>query len=246
MAVPFIDAKSLSKLSVMVYHGSPSPSAPSGVDAPVARVRRRRAWYRVQMGKVGNLIGTEGAPTAGVVGPPNTPGSKKAIDNQLGAALEQIERLTCAGSVNLYFSTVIHGIRRRSAASVTGAVKAFSFTGELLARSLPLGTTPSGGVFIARCPSRSLSLLVSLFACCHLVSLCFLKRAETIRSENFLNLPMHNARILPWIQLRRPLLPCFDACWAHLPLSPFVPFSMAPGVWLSCDIFTAGASKQWE
>src|SRR6516225_5049941 len=82
------------------------------------------------------------------------------------------------GPSNSYFlSTVIHGIRRRSAASASRErVKAFSFTRRCWrAASHSCGDT-IGGVFMGRCPfpcSLPLSLLVAI-----LFLLCFLRRAR--------------------------------------------------------------------
>src|SRR5215469_13462760 len=88
-------------------------------------------------------------------GQPNTPGSKKAryTINCLRPS-NRSSRLTLPfGPSNSYFfSTSIHGIRRRSAASASRErVKAFSFTRSCcLAASHSCGET-IGGVFIAIC-----------------------------------------------------------------------------------------------
>jgi hypothetical protein len=55
------------------------------------------------MGQVGDLIGAQGAAAAGMLGPAEHPGLEEgAIDDQLTAALEQIEQAYLAlGSVEL-------------------------------------------------------------------------------------------------------------------------------------------------
>src|SRR5579862_6087774 len=86
-----------------------------------------------------------------------------------------------------FFSTTIHGIRRRAAASASRErVKAFSLTSKCWrAASHSCGDT-IGGVFIARCSfpfSSILSLLVVI-----LFLLGFLKATGMICSEQFLDL----------------------------------------------------------
>src|SRR5262249_37754887 len=71
------------------------------------------------------------------------------------------------GPSNAYsFSTAVHGIRRRSAASASRErVKAFSLTRSCWRAASHSGCDTIGGVFIARCPfdfSLSLCLLVSI------------------------------------------------------------------------------------
>src|ERR1035438_6287673 len=70
-------------------------------------------------------------------------------------------------SNSYFFSTAIHGIRRRSAASASRAcIKAFSFTSSCWRAASHSCCDTIGGVFIARCSSPcslSLSLLVAIF-----------------------------------------------------------------------------------
>src|SRR6266581_4620491 len=94
------------------------------------------------MGRVGGLIGTQGAAAAGVLGPAEHPGLEEgAIDDQLTAALKQIEQAYLAlGTVKLIL--LIHSLPRHPPAfggqSVTRAGESLLFHEELLARSLPL------------------------------------------------------------------------------------------------------------
>src|SRR5258708_602477 len=71
-------------------------------------------------------------------------------------------------SNSYFFSTAIHGIRRRSAASASREwVKAFSFTRSCCRAASHSCCDTIGGVFIAICPfgcSLSLSLLVAVCA----------------------------------------------------------------------------------
>ena len=84
------------------------------------------------MREVRDLVGAQRAATAGMLGPTEHAGLEEgAIDDQLPTALEQIEQAGLAiWPLELYaFSTAIHGIRRRSAASASRArVRAFSLT----------------------------------------------------------------------------------------------------------------------
>src|SRR5580658_11040135 len=94
------------------------------------------------MGQVGDLIGAEGAAAAGVLGPAENPGLEEgAIDDQLTAALEQIEQAYPAlGSVELVF--LLHSQPRHPPAfggqRVTRAGEGLLFDEELLTRRLPL------------------------------------------------------------------------------------------------------------
>src|SRR5580693_8716355 len=94
------------------------------------------------MGQVRDLIGAQGAAAAGVLGPAEHPRLEEgAIDDQLGAALEQIEQAYLAlGSVELVL--LVHSQPRHPSAfggqRVTGAGQGLLLHQELLARSLPL------------------------------------------------------------------------------------------------------------
>src|SRR5262249_31279908 len=125
------------------------------------------------MGQVGDLIGAQGAAAAGVLGPAEHPGLEEgAIDDQLPAALEQVEQANLAlGPSNSYaFSTAIHGIRRRSAARVSRArIRAFSFTSICWRAASQASGDTIGGVFIPRCPlwsCMSLALFLSMCLSC--------------------------------------------------------------------------------
>src|SRR5258708_11036344 len=94
------------------------------------------------MGEVGYLTGPQRAATAGGLGPAEHPGLEEcAIDDQLTAALEQIEQAYLAlGSVELVL--LVHSQPRHppafGAQRVTGAGQGLLFHEELLARRLPL------------------------------------------------------------------------------------------------------------
>src|SRR5499427_3335976 len=122
------------------------------------------------MSQVGNLIGAQGAPAAGMLRPAEDAGLEEgAVDDQLTAALEQIEQAYLAlGSIELVL--LVHGQPRHPPAfggeRVTGAGQGLLLHEELLARSLPLLLRHDRG-----CVHREMPLpvfLVSLLACCHL------------------------------------------------------------------------------
>src|SRR5882724_7983043 len=127
------------------------------------------------MGQVRHLISAQGAAAAGVLGPAEDPGLEEgAIDDQLTAALEQIEQAYLAlGPVELVFP--VHSQPRHPPAfggqRVTGAGQGLLLYEELLACSLPLLLRYDRG-----CVHREMPFpvfLVSLFACCHLISPLF-------------------------------------------------------------------------
>src|SRR5262249_23109159 len=96
----------------------------------------------VQMGDVGDLIGHQGAAAASMVRPTEHAGLEEgAVDDQLTAALEQIEQARFAlGSVELVF--LLHRQPRHpptlGGQRVTGAGQVLLLHEQLLARSLPL------------------------------------------------------------------------------------------------------------
>src|SRR5216683_3297566 len=117
-------------------------------------------------------------------------------------------------SNSYFFSTVIHGIRRRSAASASRErVKAFS-----LIRSFCLAASHScsdtiGGVFIAIC-SFGCSLFPSLRVAISFL-LCLLKQTETPRSEKFSELANVHRQNSSRETGRGDHHCCIcDACWA--------------------------------
>src|ERR1700730_7772320 len=124
------------------------------------------------MGQVGDLIGAQGTAAAGVFGPAEHPRlEESAIDDQLTAALEQIEQAYLAlGSVELVL--LVHSQPRHPPAfggeRVTGAGEGLFLHEEFLARRLPLMLRHDRG-----CVHRFPVFLVSLFACCHVVSPLF-------------------------------------------------------------------------
>src|SRR6202040_4115280 len=94
------------------------------------------------MGQVRDLIGAQGAAAAGVLGPAEHSGLEEgAIDDQLPAALEQVEQAYLAlGSVELVL--LVHSQPRHppefGGQRVTGAGQGLLLHEELLPRSLPL------------------------------------------------------------------------------------------------------------
>src|SRR5271167_3595995 len=122
------------------------------------------------MGQVGDLIGAQGAAAAGVLGPAEHAGLEEgAIDDQLTAALEQIEQAYLAlGSVELVL--LLHRHPRHPSTlggqRITGAGEGLLLYEELLARSLPLLLRHDRGGLHRDIPFRL--LIVSLFACRHL------------------------------------------------------------------------------
>src|SRR5215813_6187370 len=127
------------------------------------------------MGKVRDLIGAQRAAAAGVLGPAEHPGlEESAIDDQLPAALEQVEQANFAlGALELVL--LLHQHPRHSSTlggqCITGAGEGLLFHEELLPRSLPLLLRHDRG-----CLHRDMPfwvLLVSLFACCHIISPLF-------------------------------------------------------------------------
>src|SRR6266567_3942935 len=121
-------------------------------------------------------------------------------------------------SNSYFFSTAIHGIRRRSAASASRErVKAFSFTRSCWRAASHSCCDTIGGVFIARCPlpgSLSLCLLVAI-----LFLLSFLKQTEMIHSEKFSELAdAHRQNSSRGSGSGDHYCCACDACWAHMSL----------------------------
>src|ERR1700736_3757981 len=173
------------------------------------------------MGQMGDLIGAQGAAATGVLGPAEYPGLEEgAIDDQLAAALEQIEQAYLAlGSVEHVL--LVHSQPRHPPAfgrqRVTGAGQCLLLHEELLARSLPLLLRHDRGCVRREMPfpcSFSLSLLVAI-----LFLLCFMKQTETIRSENFSELAdAHRQNSSRGSGSGdHYCCPC-DACWGHMSL----------------------------
>src|SRR5215471_17247540 len=98
-----------------------------------------------------------------------------------------------------FFSTAIHGIRRRSAASASRErVKAFSFLRSCCRAASHSCCDRIGGVFI---------LLVAIS-----FLLCFLIQTETTRFQNFCErADPHRQNFLLWIRYDHDYCPC-DAC----------------------------------
>src|SRR5437763_3949850 len=94
------------------------------------------------MGQVADLVGSQGAAAAGVLGPAEYPGLEEgAVDDQLTAALEQVEQADLAlGPVELVL--LLHRHPRHPATlggqRIAGAGEGLFLREELLPRSLPL------------------------------------------------------------------------------------------------------------
>ena len=112
---------------------------------------------RVQVGEVGDLVGPEGTADAGMLRPAvHAALEEGAVDDQLAAALEQVEQARfalgpvehiCLFHGNPWHPPSLGGQR------VTGAGQGFLLDEKLLARSLHSCADTIGGMFIACCPS---------------------------------------------------------------------------------------------
>src|SRR5580658_2338325 len=147
------------------------------------------------MSQVRDLIGPQRAAATGMLGPAEYAGlEESAIDDQLSAAIKQIEQANLAAR-SVEIIPLLHRHPRHPSTlggqGITAARKSFLLHEELLARGLPL---------LLRHDRRCVH--------CHLVSpfisetdckrtanaLCALRRFAL---KNLLNLPMHTARIPP-------------------------------------------------
>ena len=129
----------------MVYQGIFQPIrafTPLDVRLRRARGEDESGVAGVQMGDVGDLVGHHGAAGAGMLGPAVHAGLEEgAVDDQLTAALEQVEQARLAlGPVELVL--LLHGQPRHpptlGGQRVTGAGQLLLLHEQLLARSLPL------------------------------------------------------------------------------------------------------------
>src|SRR5262245_56488567 len=121
-------------------------------------------------------------------------------------------------SNSYFFSTAIHGIRRRSAARASRArVNSLSFTSSCWHAVSHSCSDTIGGVFIATCPfgcSLSLSLLVAIS-----FLLCFRKQTETTRSEKYSELAdAHRQNSSRESSSGDHYCRACDAYWAHMSL----------------------------
>src|SRR5207248_10856387 len=144
-AVPLVHAEVLVEV---VRYGVPGhlPSHPRFHARDVllrrARGERERGIANVQMGDVRDLVAHHGAANTRMLGPPFHAGfEERAVDDQLTAALEQVEQAHFAlGSVELVI--LLHGQPRHPATlgrqRVTGAGQLLLLHAQLLTRSLPL------------------------------------------------------------------------------------------------------------
>src|SRR4029077_18360836 len=118
-------------------------------------------------------------------------------------------------SNSYFFSTTIHGIRRRSAASASRErVKAFSFTRSCRCAASHSCCDTIGGVFIVTCPfGRSLSLLVAAIS----FLLLFCELIETTCLEEFSDLAdAHRQDSSRGCDSGDHYCCAFDACRAHM------------------------------
>src|SRR6478672_11752679 len=124
------------------------------------------------MGQVGDLVSHEGAAAAGVLGPAEHPGLEEgAIDDQLPAALEQVEQANLTlGPVELVLLLDRHPRHPSTLGGqrITGAGQVLLLDNELLPRSLPLLFRHDWWCLHRNVLFRV--LVVSLIACCHLIS----------------------------------------------------------------------------
>src|SRR5215471_4975349 len=134
------------------------------------------------MGQMPDLIGAQGTATAGVLGPAKHPGfEERAIEDQLPAALEQVEQANLTlGTIELVL--LFHRHPRHSSTlggqRITGAGQGLLLHEKLLPRSFPLLLRHGRGCLHRDVPLRR--LLVFLFARCHLILLSFLKQNEPL------------------------------------------------------------------
>src|SRR5215467_8323185 len=144
------------------------------------------------MGQVGDLIGAQGTTATGVLGPAEHPGLEEgAIDDQLLAALEQIEQAYLAlGSVELVL--LVHGQPRHPAAfggqRVTGVGQVLLLHEELLARSLPTPAATRSGV----CSSRDAPSRVPCLSSCLLPSVSSSSFRLSLDMTDIWRLHIHN------------------------------------------------------
>src|SRR5262249_39106249 len=119
VAVPFVHAEiGVETVCDGVPRHLPTHSCLQALDVVLwcARGECERGGASVEMGEVGNLIGTQGAATAGVLGPAEYAGLKEgAIDDQLPATLEQVEQANLAPR-SLEFVHLLDGHPRHSPA----------------------------------------------------------------------------------------------------------------------------------
>src|SRR6266566_4426338 len=119
------------------------------------------------MGHVGDLVGYQGAAAAGMVGPAEHAGFEEgAVDDQLAAALEQVEQARFAlGPVELVL--LLHGQPWHPPAlggqRVTGAGHVLLLHEQLLARSLPLLRRHDRGCL--HCEMSAFRFVSSAFLC---------------------------------------------------------------------------------
>src|SRR6266853_6962181 len=121
-------------------------------------------------------------------------------------------------SNSYFFSTAIHGIRRRSADNASRArVNSFSLTSSCWRAASHSCADTIGGVFFGRCPfGFSMSLFVPVDI---LFLLCFLKQTVPTRPKNFSNLADaqgQNSSRGPRSS-RHHCCAC-DTCWTHISL----------------------------
>src|SRR5579859_95121 len=184
VAVPFIDPEVLVEA---VGHRVPRhfPAHPF-LQTRDVRLRRARGpgeggVTSVQMGEVRDLISSEGTAAASVVGPPEHSRLQEgAIDDQLPAALEQVEQANLTlGSLELILLLDRHPRHPAPPGGerITRAGEGLLFHQKLLPRSLPLLRRNNRGCL--HCGMSFRVLLVYLFPYCHFISPDFLMLSET-------------------------------------------------------------------
>src|SRR5262249_32388063 len=222
VAVPFIDAE------VHVEAGGDGvpghlPAHPRLQARDVPRRRTRSVdeggVASVQMGQVRDLICAQGAAAAGMLGPAEHPGFEEgAVDDQLSAALEQVEQANLAiGPLELVLLLHRHPWHPSTLGGqrITGAGESLLLHKELLLRSFPLLLRDDLGSLHRHMPFRV--LLISFFACCHVIVLCFLKQMETTHSEEFSELAdAHRQNSCDGSGSGDHHCCACDACWTHM------------------------------
>src|SRR6185369_2410661 len=152
------------------------------------------------MGQVRDLIGAQGAAAAGVLGPAEHAGLEEStIDDQLPAALEQVEQVNLTVRP-VEFVFLLHHHPRHSSTfggqRITGTGEGLLLHQKLSVCSLPFLLRHDRGHL-----HRDISfwaLLVSLFGCCHIISPFVLRnRSRPLDLKSFLTLPVHTVRIPP-------------------------------------------------
>ena len=168
MAVPLVHAEvGVEAVRYGVPRHLPAHPRLQALDVRLRRARsvREGGVAGVQVGEVGDLVGSQRAAAAGMLGPAEHAGLEEgAVDDQLTAALEQVEQARLAlRPVELVL--LLHGHPRHPPAlggqRVTGAGQLLLLHEQLLARRLPLLRRHDRGCFHCNCSHRIFLSLVT-------------------------------------------------------------------------------------